>query len=326
MSGKIVVAVIGVLLFIATEIYFPINDNDAVAKKQKHFWAVIFLIFSMVLGLPIELSFEAEGKLDQIQGKVDKHLQDVHELARFEQLHMSYDQNFGQAQPILKGWADRTFDYLENNWSLGLMPLVKEEAPEEIGRAYSEADQSIIATNVGGTKYYFSNGNYKSYNTRAADRGIPVVRFYLYSNNPNYHLEMRDGGRAQNVNEFFSEVKDLHRDLHSFCSIVIDVDAAHLTKVRDVLIMDNKFAAETVLSETDWDPIRALATENRDRINEIRSYVHTLLSARKTEYTLQMSPSDIKKYYEKRYPEQTRAPNPGDKLFSYLMDQLESPN
>jgi len=204
------------------------------------------------------------------------------------------------------------------------MPLVKEEAPEEIGKAYSAASVSIIATNVGGTNYYFSNGSYIDYNVRAADRGIPVVRFYLYSNNPNYHLEMRNGGSARNVNEFFGEVKDLHRDLHSFYSAVIDVDTAHLTKVRDVLIMDNKFAAETVLSETDWDPIRAVATENRDRIVDIRSYIHTLLSARKTAYTLQMPPSDIKKYFEKRFPEQTQAPNPGDRLFNYLMERLDA--
>ena len=324
MVGKIVVALAGVLLAIATELFFPIDGNNPGAQKQKHFWAMIFLIFSMVLGLPIELSFETQQKVDRLQEKLDKRIAAQASWGKIEQLHMAYDENFGTADPILRGWADRTFEYLMQNMGQGLMPLVKEEAPEEIGKAYEGANVSIIATNVGGTKYYFTNGNYKAYNAGAADRGIPVIRFYLYSRNPNYHLEMRSGKRAETLGEFFNEVKELHRDLHSFYSAVIDVDEAHLPKVRDVLIMDNKFAAETVLSDTDWDPIRALATENQDRIMDIRRYLHTLLSAIDSRYVERMSSTDVKQSFQKRFPIQTSGSNPSEDLFRYLMGLLDT--
>jgi hypothetical protein len=321
MWGKITVAAVGILLGIATELFMPIAKDDENAEKQKHFWAMMFLVFSIVLGLPIELGFETLGRMDKTNNQIGLLISRSTSTGRFQEMDAAYDKNYDKADPLLKGWANKTLDYLKTNWDQGLMPLVKEDAPDQISKAYDFATASVIATNVGGTYYYFHNNNYIAGNTNARDRGVPVIRFYLYSNNPNYHLPMRSGQRPRDKAAFFAEVKDLHITLGSFYSAVIDVDETNLAKIQDVLIMDNKFAAQTIVSDVDWDPVRAVATENESRLEEYRSYLHTVLGVVDKNYVQAMSPADVKKYYGKRY--NLSNSDPATDLFNRVIQQIE---
>jgi hypothetical protein len=115
------------------------------------------------------------------------------------------------------------------------------------------------------------------------------------------------------------------RELGSFYSAVIDVDSARLKYVWDVLIMDNNFSAQTILSESDWDPIRGVATGNNDRLNEYRSYFHTLLSAVDKRYVQTMSVAEVKGTFEKHFPFLATAKDPVEALFNYLMEQVAVP-
>jgi hypothetical protein len=324
MSGKLIVAAVGVLLGIATELFLPVNEKDPNAIKQKHFWAMMFLIFSIVLGLPIELSLEGNGKIDDANKAIGTLLAKSTSEGRFQEMDVAYDKNYDMADPILKGWANKTLDYLTSNWNQGLMPLVKEDAPDEISKVYTYARADIVATNVGGTYYYFHNNNYITSNSNARDRGVPVVRFYLYSKNSNYNLPMRSGQRPRDKDAFFAEVRDLQNILGSFYSAVIDVDEAQLPKVWDVLLMDNMFAAQTILSDVDWDPIRAVATENEARLAEYRTYLHAVVGVIDKRYVQTMSAPDVKKYYGKRYPFLAASGDPATDLFNHLMERLES--
>jgi len=275
MWGKIVVVGLSVLLSVATELWFPIDKNDPVAVKQKHFWACIFLIFSLVLGLPVESSLESQAKLEEVKKMLVEHQRESGEKGRLQELFTLYDNNFGHAEPVLQAWADDLLDYLRDNWRDGLMPLPRERAAAQIGKVYSYAQHSIVATNVGSTKFYFNVQTYAQANKEARDHGVPVVRFYLYGKDYRNRMELRDGRHPVDINDFFREVKDLHTHLGSLYSAVIDVDNVNLDSYRDLLIMDNKFVAETQITP-EWEPIRALATGNGDKLKKACEYLHVL--------------------------------------------------
>src|SRR5262249_2292232 len=106
MWGKVVVAAIAVLLFVATELCFPIDGTNPVAVKQKHFWAIMLLIFSLVLGLPIEDSFTTQAKLEEVKQRIENHDTNSAKLEQFHELSDLYEISFAHAEPALKMWAD----------------------------------------------------------------------------------------------------------------------------------------------------------------------------------------------------------------------------
>jgi hypothetical protein len=321
MWGKFIVVALAVLLGVATELWFPIDKTDPVAVKQKHFWAFILLIFSLVLGLPIQSSLDAQAKVDEVKAMLQTHLRESEERGRIQELFTLYDTNFGHAQPVLQGWADDLLDYLRDSWKLGVMPLPRERAAAQIGAVYSHAQRSIVATNVGSTNFYFNVGTYAQANLYARDHGIPVVRFYLYGKDYRNRIEMRDGRHPTDINDFFNEVKDLHVRLGSVYSAVIDVDRVKLDAYRDLLIMDNSFVAETQLTP-EWEPLRALATENQERLKEARIYFHVLMGALDENHIQRMNPEDVKKYFKHSPVHLEGSKDPADALFNFLMGQV----
>jgi hypothetical protein len=109
---------------------------------------------------------------------------------------------------------------------------------------------------------------------------------------------MRDSSEPKNIDEFFQEVKALHEKLGSVYSAVIDVDSADLPP-RDLLILDNKFVAETELSQT-WEPVRARATEEEKNIKEAREYFREIMGVVNFEkYVVQMTDDDVRKSFHK---------------------------
>lgn len=318
--GKLIVLGISILFFIATEIFYP-SGNDPAAAKQKHFWACIFMIFSLILGFPIEGSFETQAKVEELKKMLEKHEDMSAKLGRFQDLLALYDNNFGRAQPALRGWADETLGYLRDNWKNGVMPLPKEFAAEKIGQVYHQAKKYIIATNVGSTKFYFDVKTYADSNLYARDNGIPVVRFYIYGNKYKNYIELRNGKHPTDIDDFFREVKDLHVRLGSLYSAVIDVDRLHLEEYRDLLIMDNEFVAETKLSP-DWEAVRALATENDEQLRTARLYFHTLMGALDERYIQRMNAEDVRKSFKKTSYPMSPGKDPANALFNYLMGQI----
>jgi hypothetical protein len=78
-----------------------------------------------------------------------------------------------------------------------------------------------------------------------------------------------DRRHPTDINDFFGEIKDIHTRLGSLYSAVIDVDKVNLEAYRDLLIMDNKFVAETQLSPWLWHQrrwTRRLSLRPRQRL------------------------------------------------------------
>ncbi|TMP29251.1 hypothetical protein CWB99_02365 [Pseudoalteromonas rubra] len=62
--------------FVATEFFFPVSDDSAIAKKQKHFWAItifmIMLLQSLVVSHLFELSKTDEANQNKINSLVNE--------------------------------------------------------------------------------------------------------------------------------------------------------------------------------------------------------------------------------------------------------------
>jgi hypothetical protein len=320
--GQMIVFAISAVLFIATEFLFERGkDTAAKAATQKHFWAAILFVFGAVFGLLIEGSLASQTELRSVKEEIANHERHMTELGQFHELHDLFDSGFANSQPALKGWANDSLAYLRRSWQQGWMPLPKEETPARIAQIYDEALRTIVATNVGSTDFYFTEGNYVSANKRARDRSIAVVRFYLYSDNNKDWIVMHDGKHPASIDDFYNEVKYLHSQMHSLYSVLIDVNKVKLADYWDLLIMDNKFVAKTELSPK-WQAVRGLATENEDRLNEVRHYLDLIQGPMEEKYIQRMEPEEVKMYFKSPPWPPFVGGDPADSVFHYVMQQL----
>src|SRR5262249_10848902 len=121
----------------------------------------------------------------------------------------------------------------------------------------------------------FSERSYSLNNQRASSRGVPIVRFYLYSANPDRTVRISSSKGRPSFTEFCTEVQDLNSRLQSLYSIGVNVDKLNVEVNRDLFLMDDRFLAETL--ETDaWLPIRAEATQNKIQLAAARGYLSDL--------------------------------------------------
>ena len=214
----------------------------------------------------------------------------------------------------LDGWATRSLEYLRGEMSRGWIPIPRELASIEIGRIYPQARDNIIATNVGSTKFYFSDRLYVWSNQNACTRGVPVIRFYLWGPQQKIELIRDNKAKARTFEEFKAEVHKLHDESLSVYSVVIDT--TKLQEVRDILLLDNRFVAETLLSPT-WFPICARATQDSENIRDARLYLRELIGAIDEKGVFRMDDENIKRYFHKyeRYKDYERG-KLADKVFN----------
>lgn len=291
------------LLFIATEFFFPIKSDDPTSTSEKHFWAIILTIISLVLGFSIKSSLQTLQKIESVSA-VFGELSNKEIENEFRSIFVEYHKHFVGGDPILDGWATRSLEYLRSEMSRGWIPIPRELASVEIGRIYPQARDDIIATNVGSTKFYFTDRLYVWSNQNAAVRGVPVIRFYLWGPQQKIELIRDNEAKERTFEEFKGEVHKLHDESLSVYSVVIDT--TKLQEVRDILLLDNRFVAETLLSPT-WFPIRARASQDNENIRDARLYLRALVGAIADEKkdVFRMDDAAIKKYFHRyeRYRE-----------------------
>lgn len=325
--GRIVVFALSVALFVATEAYFPLDENAGPsALKQKHFWATMLFIFSLILGLPVEGMIRLEREVQEVKTALDKHEGRSEAHDRFHETYDEYAAIFSEvpttnnqkAERLLKAWGDGLIDYLKTDFKSKSIPLPLEQAPGQIKEVYQEAVKSIIATNVGGTKTYFESDEYIGANKYALTRHIPVIRFYLYDDGRKKHILMHDDRAPTDIHDFLTEVRALHQKMGTTYSVVVDVGDSHISDYRDLLLMDNVFLAQTKILPTTWDPIRAEATIDSGEILKARNYLNELrLAAHSSKNIVKMSDSEV----GKNYPGYRTA----DNLFKSIMDEICGP-
>src|SRR4029077_15646891 len=148
--GEIVVLILSVVLSVATEKWFPATD-----AAQKHFWAAMFFIFSVVLGLSVKSGFEMNNKIRLLSEQLRDHEQHfLSEVGIHEVAHL-YEQLIGGASDTMRKWGIDSENALKDDLKAGYIPISRELAPTTIADVYQDAKKSIIASNVGSVDYYF---------------------------------------------------------------------------------------------------------------------------------------------------------------------------
>jgi hypothetical protein len=282
----------------------------------------MLFIFSLILGFNINVAYDMLRKLENVSS-VFEELTDVEMRDRFREIFALYHKHFEQKERPLKDWANQSIASIYKDMRQGFISLPRELAASEIGKVYPLAQTNIVATNVGDTEFYFnSDSPYPTSNKNARDRGIPIIRFYLFSKDQKIELHSPAlRGQKATIDSFYQDIKLLHDSLGSLYSVVIDADK--LKEVRDFLLMDNRFLAETVMTHT-GERSRAKATESQERLAEARDYFRDLRGIASTsKYIWAMSNDQVKKYYHKYENE----PSSGEghlarRLYEEIMDGI----
>lgn len=298
---RITIFIVSALIFVATEFFFPIQAGDALALNQKHFWAFIFLLFSIVCGTLINNSFDQSQKLDTV-ASVFRQLGDVEVERRFQDIYVQYNLQLKHTSATEDHWAYHTLDWLENEFESGWIPAPREQVASEMTELYDNARDRIVATNVGSTKYYFSDDSYIQANQRATKRQVPIVRFYLFSARKPIELRHSIEPKTVTFAQFANEVKDLSGTLLTPYSVLINLDKIPTDQLpphgveggRDLLLVDNKLVAETVLGAR-WEAQYAHVSHSSANLNDAWKYFSALknLSAC-PEFNEHSSPDDDK--------------------------------
>jgi hypothetical protein len=327
--GSIVVLVLSGILSVATEKWFPSTD-----AAQKHFWAAMLFIFSVVLGLSVKGSFEMNNKMKLLSDQLDVHARQTESEAGIHEVAHLYEQVIGGASETLKKWGVESQKTLEDDLRAGYIPISREYAPTTIADVYQDAKKNIIASNVGSIDYYFDVPSYVEQNKLARDNHVPIVRFFIYSNASHRGVKLtrkctEEGLKPNNIDDFSKCLSELTPQLGSLCSVIVDFDThfSRISDARDLLIMDNRFVAETELYSENWAPKRARATETAAEVEKARKYFHSLWGITGDICTGgRMSDDDIRRYFP-RFKD--LAPVKGEHLadaaFHQLMEQVTGP-
>lgn len=276
--GEIVVLGLSIVLAVATEKWFPSTD-----VAQKHFWAAMLFILSVVLGFSVKSGFEMNSQIRNLSSQLDIHAQRTESEAGIQEVAHLYEQVIEGASLTLKRWGIESQKALEDDLKAGYIPISREYAPTTIADIYQDAKSEIIASNVGSIDYYFDVPAYVEQNRAARDNHVPIVRFFIYSNASHRGIRLTkkctdEGLKADSVEDFTKCVNEISPQLGSLCSVVVDFDThfSRITEARDFLIMDNRFVAETELYSENWAPKRARATETAAEVEKARRYFHGL--------------------------------------------------
>lgn len=337
------IIMISIALFIATEYFFPIREDDQTARNQKHFWSIMLFILSTLIGYEIKSAFETKAEIKVELENVQKGLQTGFKQVssifgnltnrniqeKFQEIFSVYHQNFDHSKSPLKDWAIESLDSMYSDMSTGFISLPRELAAGQIGKIYPVATETIIATNVGDTEFYFSNPSYILSNQAALNRQITIIRFYLFSHDEHKMGNFRAAAGKSPIQQFADQVKKLHGDLRTMYSVVIDADTLQ-GDPRDILIMDNRFLAETKLHNKDWERLRALASEHPERLKEAGGYFRTLRGEAARSQSFMMTNEEMRNSFPKYKDEFKKMSGKQEyelakKMYEKIMDQLTGP-
>jgi hypothetical protein len=289
---NLISVVVGIALFLATEFFFPVDPNNSTSYQQKHFWAIMLFVLSLILGFPTAFSYETglnmEHSTEELETRIAvshayNQLRDDQTRKDFDTIFEQYEIHFARGSSVLNNWAHAALDDLCTDLTTGWITLERELVPQEIAGLYGFAKTYIVATNVGSTDFYFKNQLYINANKRAYENGRPVLRFYIFSTKR--HIELTRGvsrkGAPVTIDDYANDVAVIHKSLHTVYSAVIDLDAAaaahQIKEARDLLLMDNPVVAESNLSDS-WELLGARASQDEANVNGVHNYLRTLMA------------------------------------------------
>ena len=250
MWSDFLVIIVSIMIFVASEFFLP------GARRQRHFYSILLTAFSLVIGFVLKTSFETQRKITAVE-KVFTSVADSPMKQHFSDIFTSYHKHFRQPiySPLLEPWINSAIKSLSiemNQISISLPPSA---AKTKLFDLYTLADDHILAMHVGSLDEYFNDQRYIDANLKASNRGIPVVRFYLFEgmyertadkerrNILGHDYIRRDG---VTLSEYNKKVKEVHTEMKTLLSVVVirSPDKLDASTRRDFLMVDGHFLAE----------------------------------------------------------------------------------
>lgn len=332
-----------ILVFVLTVITTIASEKWS-DQNPKRFRSVFLFVFGTVLTISINSAFQTSNAMHQLDERINTHIEDTKAILRSHTMANYYEQINAKASGPLKKWGVAAEDDFDANLEEGYIPINREYAARRIAEAYSDApslassinvEPNIIASNVGSIDFYFNVEKYKDENLWARDHHVPVIRFFIYSNNSNFHVKLTRNCddkklNAARIEDFSQCVTELNNELGSLCSVVINYDAtAGIGEAQDILLMDNYFVAETRFYPQDWTPRFARATDagvSQSAVATARKYFKDLWDTTNYKCNGKMSDDGVRSNFPqfknlKPAPGQTLAEAASQKI----MDDLARP-
>jgi len=320
------------LVFVATEWFYPIERTDEFGRKQKHFWSICITLTTLVVGFMVKNTTQIHIELHSVEAKLHERIAKVGAVfenlgddemeKHFQEIYSEYHKHFQHGSDLLHTWALGAVKQLKNDMHEGKITFPRESAAQAISYVYPEASKSIIASNVGGTGFYLTNIGYVTMNQRVLRDGIPLVRFYIWGKGKEIVTSESKDPHAPTKDAFFKEVKKLHEKLGTLYSVLIDIGKMRGVEAKDMLLVDNKFLAETELDES-WLAISVSGTERPESVNDAKDYFRKLAGSRDVKYVVGVDDEKIKVFFPKWHNTKDKAGETlAERMFNDIMDQM----
>jgi len=291
--------IISLAVLWATQKFFPIKDKlvkqEDFTKRVKSFWSILIFLLSIIMTTSISLIYETyhtfgilaenvEDKYQQICDNVDN----VSKKSEFQELFNLY---VAISNPKVKEYAMKEIKNMQENFRQKKVGMSTYSSPNYVANLYDIAEKHMIATNVGDVSFFLHHDKYRKKNQLMYDKGIPVIRFFIYI------------GNDENFEDFKEQVERVHRELNTICSIIVSPnDVKNSEKMRDFIIIDGEILSETKMLHSGVHTDEASITCNDYEIREAYKYCGILYnSVNKVEYNTIyfMDDKEVRKQYSK---------------------------
>ena len=272
--------VTGICVWIFIEIIYPVAFPNT-PSSAKVFWRIFFVILSIILA---EVMQGLYG-IDSLVRKISNRLQALGGSPldkAIEGIQDSYYKEFRGTDEKIKTWVENAVTDLHKELASGYISMFPESARDQMAEMYGRAKKWVVVTNVGELEFFFDNANYCDLNLQAFERGIPVIRFFLYGSPP------RQAGRALTLAEFRGKAIESMKKMRTVCGVIIPANVVStggtgLNGPQDFLLIDNSFVAHAELDQNTWEMRRIRATVREENLRQYRQYLHDLRGIRADE-------------------------------------------
>lgn len=308
MSSNVLIIIVTILTFIASEFFLPLVYGDTpVGKRQRHFYSILLSVASLVMTLTLTTALDTQKQLASTASETQRQLAAVEKVfttisdspvkQHFQAIFTNYHNHFKPkvSSAILESWVHKAIESLSTDMKEVSISLPSSVAKPQLLNLYSSANDYIIATHVGFLEEYFASDTYWNAERNAVQRGIPVIRFYLFDGVPATAVVDEGsnvivqtfvrGSDKLTLSEYNKRVATLHKDMNTVMSVVISPDQLNGIRKRAIVLADGEFVVETEIGtditratgrETDLRAARQFLRELLGKTVSSMDYVHYL--------------------------------------------------
>jgi len=264
---------VGIAVWVLTEVFYP-RAFPNTAPSAKRYWGFFFFILSTILTESIQAAYRLEQRVDAISVSF-RSLTDSEAEAAFKDIYQSYYANFRKPDERIKTWVKKAITDLRDELASGYVSMSPESGRNEMSGMFGKATKWVVATNVGSLEFFLGNTAYQDLNHATFDRGVPVIRFFLYGSPP------RRSGHEDADPRFRSKAIESMKKMYTVCGILIHAETvsssiSDLQGPQDFLLVDNSFVAHAELNTNTWEILRIRATIQGQHIVKYRQYLYDL--------------------------------------------------